>query len=363
MPRLILNHTGATVGASEAEGIDDEDPISLSRVAVAKLASSNALNSKHFKILPRGGWRQSVAARDILVAAHQGRRKQRRPLASICWTVAARLLLARRRRTGKRRRSTELLRHMSHTAVVAACYVEKERGREGRGPHAALSTATGSLAAAESNDDLEDFENNVDSMGNDDPEFEANVYQNVEFDGEMSSQSSTANQEEMRARKGKTQIEEHALPKTKEEEALGYKAKMEWTKKIVKEAAMTPLSLEDLSTMNLSHTRRIRNEAKATKKKMTKSRNVAAQPSAPSSSSATPQPTTPLRQTQVSLENQPYSPLILSPNDSIFSESVAPSAKDPTPTQSSSLPVAPSRFTKVTNWKSMQGFQYELHLE
>nr|GMD47120.1 agamous-like MADS-box protein AGL80 [Ipomoea batatas] len=90
--------------------------------------------------------------------------------------------------------------------------------------------------------------------------------------------------------------------------------------------------------MNLSHTRRNRNEAKETKKKVSKSRNVAAQPPAPSSSSATPQPTTPRGQTQVSPANQPYSPPILSPNDSIFSESVAPSAKDPTPAQSSSLP-------------------------
>nr|GMD66284.1 replication protein A 70 kDa DNA-binding subunit D-like [Ipomoea batatas] len=130
------------------DGAGDENSIKKTRENSTLDTEEPPIGCEHFKILPRGGWRQSVAARDILVAAHQGRWKQRRPLASICWTVAARLLLARRRRTGKRRRSTELLRRRSHTAVVAACYVEKERGREGRGPPAALSTATGSLAAA-----------------------------------------------------------------------------------------------------------------------------------------------------------------------------------------------------------------------
>nr|GMC73346.1 hypothetical protein Iba_chr03cCG0630 [Ipomoea batatas] len=116
----------------------------------------------------------------------------------------------------------------------------------------------------------------------------------------MPLQSSTTNQEEMRAKKGKATIEEPTSLKPKEGEA---------------------------------------------------------QPP------ATSQPTSPRGQTQVSPANQPYSPPILSPNNSIFSESVAPSAKDPTPAQSSSLPAAPQRFTKVTDWKSMQGFQYELHLE
>nr|GMD98939.1 hypothetical protein Iba_chr15dCG7590 [Ipomoea batatas] len=83
--------------------------------------------------------------------------------------------------------------------------------------------------------------------------------------------------------------------------ALGYKAKAEWTEYSLPEATMTPLSLEDLSTMNL--------------------------------------------------------------DDSIFSESVASSAKDPTPALSSSLPMAPQRFVKVIDWKSMQAFQYQLHLE
>nr|GMC51040.1 Pleiotropic drug resistance protein 2 [Ipomoea batatas] len=141
---------------------------------------------------------------------------------------------------------------------------------------------------------------------------------------------------------------------------LGYKAKLEWTENFVPGAVMTPLSIEDLSTMNLGHTCKNRKEARATKKNVTRSRNPAVRPPAPSSSSATSQPTTSHGHTQSSPSNQPYSPPILSPNNSIFFKSVAPSAKDPTPAQSSSLHAVPQRFTKVTNWKAMKTFQYEL---
>nr|GMC69094.1 hypothetical protein Iba_chr03aCG3460 [Ipomoea batatas] len=156
----------------------------------------------------------------------------------------------------------------------------------------------------------------------------------------MSSQSSTANQEEMRAKKGKASMTETKLPKPKEEgnegsSALGYQARMEWTEEIMKKAAKTPLSLKDLSTLNICRTRRVKKEARATKKKIPKLPKVEMEPPPPSSSSTTPQPNTPLE----------------------------PSEKDPTLAQSSSLPVAPSRFTKVTDWKTMQSFQYELHLE
>nr|GMC71715.1 hypothetical protein Iba_chr03bCG5150 [Ipomoea batatas] len=143
----------------------------------------------------------------------------------------------------------------------------------------------------------------------------------------MSSQSSTANQEEMRAKKGKASMTETKLPKPKEEGNKG--------KEIMKKAAKTPLSLKDLSTLNICRTRRVKKEARATKKKIPKLPKVEMEPPPPSSSSTTPQPNTPLE----------------------------PSEKDPTLAQSSSLPVAPSRFTKVTDWKTMQSFQYELHLE
>nr|GMD45625.1 hypothetical protein Iba_chr10dCG11880 [Ipomoea batatas] len=145
--------------------------------------------------------------------------------------------------------------------------------------------------------------------------------------------------------------------------ALGYQARMEWTEEIMKKAAMTPLSLKDLSTLNIGRTRSVKKRAKAAKKKMPKLSKVEMEPPPPPSSSTTPQPTTPIEQTPASPANQPYSPPILSPNNSIFSESAAPSAKDQTPAQSSSLPAAPSCFTKVTDWKTMQSFQYELHLE
>nr|GMC97868.1 hypothetical protein Iba_chr05dCG11130 [Ipomoea batatas] len=142
----------------------------------------------------------------------------------------------------------------------------------------------------------------------------------------------------------------------------GYQARMECTEEIMK-AAMTPLSLKDLSTLNIGQTRRVKKEARATKKKIPKLPKVKMEPPPTSLSSTTPQPNTPREQTHTSAENQHYSPPVLSPSNSIFNESVAPSAKDPTPAQSSSLSAAPSRFTKVTDWKTMQSFQYELHLE
>nr|GMD83491.1 hypothetical protein Iba_chr14aCG5620 [Ipomoea batatas] len=145
--------------------------------------------------------------------------------------------------------------------------------------------------------------------------------------------------------------------------ALGYQARMEWTEEIMKKAAMTSLSLKDLSTLNIGQTRRVKKEARATKNKIPKLPKVEMEPPPPSSSSTTPQPNTPREQTHTSSANQHYSPPVLSSSNSIFNESVAPSAKNPTPAQSSSLPAAPSRFTKVTDWKTMQNFQYELHLE
>nr|GMC90700.1 hypothetical protein Iba_chr04fCG10630 [Ipomoea batatas] len=79
------------------------------------------------------------------------------------------------------------------------------------------------------------------------------------------------------------------------------------------------------------------------------------QPPAPSPSSSS-QPASSHRQILSSPSAQPHSPPILSLDDSIFSKSAAPYAKDPTPSPSSSLPAAPERFVKVTNWKSKQAF-------
>nr|GLL24966.1 hypothetical protein Itr_chr04CG14510 [Ipomoea trifida] len=129
---------------------------------------------------------------------------------------------------------------------------------------------------------------------------------------------------------------------------------------------MTPLSLEDLSAMNLGRTRKTRKEARAAKRDVATSRTpptcLQIQPPAPSPSSSS-QPASSHRQILSSPSAQPHSPPILSPDDSIFSESAAPYAKDPTPSPSSSLSAAPERFVKVTDWKSMQAFQYQLHLE
>nr|GMD76442.1 hypothetical protein Iba_chr13bCG10410 [Ipomoea batatas] len=204
----------------------------------------------------------------------------------------------------------------------------------------------------------------------------------------MSSQSSTANQEELRAKKGKAPMMETKLLEPKEEGnegsnfakiyrtdlfalwsmdtnmpvnmgmvckgwlkaqqpkvtsvfvgplvtqlciALGYQARMEWTEEIMKGAAMTPLSLKDLSTLNISQTRRMRKRAREIKRKLPKLPKVEVEPPPPSSSLTTPQPNTPRKRIHTSSENQHDSPPVLSPSNSIFNDSVAPSAKSPTP--------------------------------
>nr|GLL21685.1 hypothetical protein Itr_chr03CG06520 [Ipomoea trifida] len=86
----------------------------------------------------------------------------------------------------------------------------------------------------------------------------------------------------------------------------------------MKKAAKTPLSLKDLSTLNICRTRRVKKEARATKKKLPKLPKVEMEPPPPSSSSTTPQPNTPREQTHTSSANQHYSLPVLSPSNSIF---------------------------------------------
>nr|GME16405.1 hypothetical protein Iba_scaffold17528.3CG0070 [Ipomoea batatas] len=126
---------------------------------------------------------------------------------------------------------------------------------------------------------------------------------------------------------------------------------------------MTPLSIKDLSKLNIGRTRRMRKRARETKKKLPKLPKVEVELPPPPSSSTSPQPHTPRKRIHTSSEDPHDSPPVLSPSNSIFNDSVAPSSKSPTPIPSSSLPAAPARFTKVTNWKTMQRFQYELHME
>nr|GME05954.1 hypothetical protein Iba_scaffold3818CG0060 [Ipomoea batatas] len=115
--------------------------------------------------------------------------------------------------------------------------------------------------------------------------------------------------------------------------------------------------------MNLGCTRKTRKEVRAAKRAAATSRTPPAQPPAPSPSSSS-QPASSHRQILSSPSTQPQSPPILSPDDSIFFESAAPSAEDPTPaSSSSSLLAVPKCFIKVTDRKSMQAFHYQLHLE
>nr|GLL39848.1 hypothetical protein Itr_chr11CG17440 [Ipomoea trifida] len=121
--------------------------------------------------------------------------------------------------------------------------------------------------------------------------------------------------------------------------------------------------MTDLSKLNIGRTLGMRKRTRATKKKLPKMPKVEVKPPPLPSSLTSPQPNTPRKQIHTSSEDQRNSSPTLSPNNSIFNDSVAPSSKTPTPIQSSSPPTAPARFTKVTNWETMQRFQYELHME
>nr|GLL27434.1 hypothetical protein Itr_chr05CG15580 [Ipomoea trifida] len=121
--------------------------------------------------------------------------------------------------------------------------------------------------------------------------------------------------------------------------------------------------MADLSKLNIGRTLQMRRGTRETKKKLPTKPKVEVESPPPPSSSTSPRPHTPRRQT-ITLSKDPCdSSPILSPSNSIFNDSVAPLSKSPTPIPSSSLPAAPARFTKVTNWETMQKFQYELYME
>nr|GMD78337.1 YSIRK-type signal peptide-containing protein [Ipomoea batatas] len=93
---------------------------------------------------------------------------------------------------------------------------------------------------------------------------------------------------------------------------------------------MTPLSMTDLSELKIGRKLRMRTGTRATKKILPKKPKKRVDPSSPFPFSEPPKPNT--------------------PNDS----NAIPSP---------SSPAAPARFTKVTNWETMQRFNYELHME
>nr|GMD93447.1 hypothetical protein Iba_chr14fCG7530 [Ipomoea batatas] len=92
--------------------------------------------------------------------------------------------------------------------------------------------------------------------------------------------------------------------------------------------------------MNLGCTRKMKKEVREARRAAAASRDPLTQPPAPSCSSSS-QPVSSGCHVPSSPSNQLHSPPILSPDNSIFSESVASSAKDPTPAPSSSLPATP----------------------
>nr|GME07968.1 hypothetical protein Iba_scaffold7104CG0040 [Ipomoea batatas] len=142
---------------------------------------------------------------------------------------------------------------------------------------------------------------------------------------------------------------------------LGYQERMEGASKIMKSAAMTPLSVTDLSELKICRNLRMRTGTKATKKRLPKKPKERVNPSPLPSSSESPQPNTPREQSHTPSDNQHYSSPTLSLNISISND--APPSDSPTTIPSPSSPAAPTRFTKVTNWETMQRFQYELHTE
>nr|GLL16708.1 hypothetical protein Itr_chr01CG04310 [Ipomoea trifida] len=108
----------------------------------------------------------------------------------------------------------------------------------------------------------------------------------------------------------------------------------------MKSAAMTPLSMMDLSELNIGRTLRMRKRTRATKKRLPKTLKEGVNPPPPPSSSESPQPNTPREQIHTSSDEQRHSLPTLSLNISISNE--APPSKSPTPIPSPSSPAAPT---------------------
>nr|GLL33470.1 hypothetical protein Itr_chr08CG11860 [Ipomoea trifida] len=124
---------------------------------------------------------------------------------------------------------------------------------------------------------------------------------------------------------------------------------------------MTPLSMTDLFELKIGRNLRMRTGTRATKKRLPKKPKKRVDPSPPFQFSKSPKPNTPREQTHTPSDNQHHSSPTLSPNISISND--APPLDDPNAIPLPSSPAAPTRITKVTNWETMQRFQYELHTE
>nr|GLL27279.1 hypothetical protein Itr_chr05CG13350 [Ipomoea trifida] len=136
---------------------------------------------------------------------------------------------------------------------------------------------------------------------------------------------------------------------------------MEETNKVLGSAAMTPLSMTNLSELKIGRNLRMRTGARAIKKRLPKKPNKRVNPSPPFPFSEPLIPSTPREPTPTPSDNQHLSSPTLSLNISISND--APPPDNPNAIPSPSSPAAPARFTKVTNWETMQRFQYELHME
>nr|GME05172.1 hypothetical protein Iba_scaffold2661CG0010 [Ipomoea batatas] len=136
---------------------------------------------------------------------------------------------------------------------------------------------------------------------------------------------------------------------------------MEETNKVLGSAAMTLLSMMDLSELKIGRNLRMRTGAKAIKRRLPKKPEKRVDSSPPFPFSEPPKPSTPREQTPTPSDSQHLSSPTLSLNISISND--APPPDNPNAIPSPSSPAVPARFTKVTNWESMQRFQYELHME
>nr|GMD14452.1 hypothetical protein Iba_chr07bCG6540 [Ipomoea batatas] len=118
---------------------------------------------------------------------------------------------------------------------------------------------------------------------------------------------------------------------------------------------MTPLSMTDLSELKIGRNLRMRTGAKAIKRRLPKKPKKRVDPSPPFPFLEPPKPSTPREQTPTPSDSQHLPSPTLSLNISISND--APPSDNPNAIPSPSSPAAPARFTKVTNWESMQRFQ------
>nr|GME03893.1 hypothetical protein Iba_scaffold1393CG0700 [Ipomoea batatas] len=187
----------------------------------------------------------------------------------------------------------------------------------------------------------------------------------------MASQESSSQQSERRARKGKAPMEGPSahIFKEEDEEVKASHREIIMSKAMkdcfhyVSHQPVTRWNFIDLSCNTpIFNSLWVREKAGPYRRPPPIPQAPRARLLTPSSSSTSPTESPHCRTSFSSSTIPPPSP-VMSPHASISSTPVVPPPNDPAPPSSSLFPEVLAHFIKVTNWESMQIFQYQLHFE